>query len=103
MADKETVDFGTEIFFIEDSDFYKELQKETSNKQNPDEFIFGDAEISPSKVKIRKMGEDWAAKTSTFPFKDITGKKGDFLLRGPNGKLKVTAAKFNKVYAKIIG
>lgn len=106
MADKkntdEKVDFGTEIFFIEDPKFFEELQKQTPEKQNPDEFIWGDAIISPGKVKIRKRTEDWSVKTSSFPRKDIKGKKGDFLLRGPNGKLKVTAAKFEKIYAKII-
>jgi len=101
--EKETVDFGTELFFIEDPEFYAELKKKTTDKANIDDFSFGDAQINPGKVKIRKRDEDWETTTSSGRGR-LKGKKGDFILIDQSGnKLKVTANNFNAVYEKVIG
>jgi uncharacterized protein YdeI (BOF family) len=107
--EKQGPEFGTEIFFIEDGDFFDALSGKISDKANVDDFSFKDAALQPGKVRIRMRTEDWEAKTtskSTFKIrrKNVSGKKGDFTLIDPNGnKLKVTAKTFKAVYAKIIG
>lgn len=102
MSESEIKETTTEVFFIEDSEFFVQLSKKITDKANIDDFSFPDAIKSPDKVKIRKRNANWESAT-TSKRGNIKGKKGDYLLLDPSGnKLKVTGKTFETLYKKII-
>ena len=101
---EEEVDpFGTEPFFIEDSEFYEELEKKIKPKNNIGKFNFSTAKIDPSRIKIRVRTADGELVGDRKKGK-VKVKKGDFFLRDSTGKrLNVSSKVFKEVYSKIIG
>lgn len=94
---------NTELFFIEDGDFFKELGEKISDKRNIDDFSFVDSAQLPGKVKIRQRNCAWEIKT-TSKRGNIKGIEGSYLLIDPSGnKLKVSESMFQNLHNKLFG